>query len=252
MQVTLIGSGNVATVLGRQWVACGHTVAEVYSRNNVHASALAKELHAGVAAGLQSLRGGSDVYLLAVNDDAMEEVAAGLSLGDALLVHTAGSVSKEILRSASTNYGVLWPMKMIRRSMETLGRVTLVTDGNTEDVRHRVQALAGLFSATVIHARDEKRLQMHMLASFTANFSNHLYHLAADYCLANGIDFNLFLPIIEATVQNLYHHHPREVQAGPAFRGDEKTMQKHLALLQNHPAAEKLYRLLSRSIADAT
>lgn len=250
MQVTLIGSGNVATVLGKHLYAKGHTVREVYSHNTEHAAALAAKLGAAVVTDVKLLAPGADLYLLAVTDNAIEKVAASLTLGNQLLVHTAGSVSKEVLKKASSSYGVLWPMKMIRKEMEALGPVTMVTDGSDADVQTRIDQWAALFSDTIIHAGDERRLQMHMLASFTANFSNHLYHVAADICAAEGMDFKLFLPIIEATVQNLHQYYPGEVQAGPAFRGDTKTMDRHLALLKAYPAAEKLYKIISAGIAE--
>lgn len=249
MQVTLIGSGNVATVLGKQLYAAGHTIREVYSRNRDHAAALAAELGATVAAGAGSLQAGSDLYLLAVTDAAVAETAASLSLGNQLLVHTAGSVSKEVLAPASTRYGVLWPMKMIRKQMENLNPVTLVVDANCAEAFQQIEAVAALFTGDVHRADDQQRLKMHMLASFTSNFTNHIYHLAADYCRAEGIDFSLFLPIIEATVQNLYRQYPGDVQAGPAYRGDRITMEAHLALLQSYPQAAALYRVLSESIA---
>ena len=249
MEVTLIGSGNVATVLGKQLHAAGHSIKEVYSRNVAHAAVLAAELGAAVVKEPQLLAKGADLYLLAVTDDAIETTAASLSLGNQLLLHTAGSVSKQVLQQATSAYGVVWPMKMIRKEMETLGPVTMVTDACNAEVQTRVDQWAALFSDTIVHADDKQRLQMHMLASFTANFSNHLYHVAADICAAEGIDFKLFLPIIEATVQNLHLFYPGAVQAGPAYRGDLQTMERHLALLKPYPAAEKLYTLTSEGIA---
>jgi hypothetical protein len=57
-----------------------------------------------------------------------------ISWQNKLVIHTAGSVSKEILKTSSDKYGVLWPMKMIRKPMNTLEPVTIVVDGNTDPV----------------------------------------------------------------------------------------------------------------------
>ena len=251
MQVTIIGSGNVATVLGQLLMQQGHHIAQVYSRNAAHAVELAKQLQSEAISGLEMLNTNADLYLLAVTDDALPGVAAQLSLGDKLVVHTAGSVSKEVLNKVSTNYGVLWPMKMIRRNMTTLQPVTIVIDGSSETAVKRIELLALLFSPFVTRADDALRVKMHMLAAITSNFTNHLYHLAADYCIKENIDFSFFYPLIEETAQRIQTNHPKQVQAGPAFRGDRQTLQKHKRLLEQYPQLEKLYQTLSDSIGQS-
>lgn len=248
MQVTIIGSGNVATVMGKVLLDKGHSIRQVVGRNREVTHALAGQLQASAVYNYADVKVHEGIYLLAVSDAVVAGVAARLSLGDNLLVHTAGSVSKEVLQKASTRYGVLWPMKMIRKNMNDLAPVTMVTDGNTEEVIREIEILADVFSAATIRADDVLRSKMHMVAAFTSNFSNHLYHLAADFCTAEKIDFRLFYPIIEATVQSLQQQHPALTQAGPAFRGDRITEAKHLDLLENYPQAKHLYELMSESI----
>ena len=249
MLVTIIGSGNVATVLGRLLIEKGHLVAQVYSRNPAHAASLANLLQATAVSDLSLLGRQSDLYLLAVTDDALPAVASTLSLPGKLVLHTAGSVSKDVLKNVSDQYGVLWPMKMIRRSMATLTPVTIVIDGSFETVCHQVERVARIFSPLVVQAGDALRIKMHMLAAITSNFTNHLYHLASDYCLKEGIDFNLFYPLIEETARAIQAGHPKQFQAGPAYRGDGVTLEKHLQLLKQDPQLEKIYKVLSESIA---
>lgn len=248
MTVALIGSGNVAAVLGRELLAHGHHVQQVWSRNPGHAKQLADELGATVATDLRTLTPGLDLYLIAVTDDALPLVAAKVLLKDELVVHTAGSVSREVLRNCSSQYGVLWPMKMIRKNMQRLGEVTMVVDGSDAGVTGRLTAIAGQLSQNVTVAGDELRIRLHMLASVTANFTNHLYHLAASYCEAEGIDFSLLYPIITDTANRIRSSHPAEVQAGPAFRKDLLTLEKHRALLQDYPQLAQLYEAISASI----
>lgn len=248
MQVTIIGSGNIATVLGTILLEKGHVVHEVYSRNSENAIHLAKKLAASPVPELAALDLHSDLYLLAVTDDAIETVAGQLSLGDKLLVHTAGSVSKDVLKKASSAYGVLWPMRMVRKSMTTLEPVTIVVDGNSETVTRKIETIATVFSPMVTRADDTMRGRMHMLAAFTANFSNHLYHLAFRYCQSEGIDFSLFYSIIRETAEAIQQQDPASLQAGPASRGDRQTMERHIDLLQQYPQLQHMYRFMSRSI----
>jgi predicted short-subunit dehydrogenase-like oxidoreductase (DUF2520 family) len=248
MQVTIIGSGNIATVLGSILVKKEHTIHQVWSRHYNHAVALAKELAATPVPHLAALDANADLYLLAVTDDAIATVAGQLSLGDKLLVHTAGSVSKEVLKGASSAYGVLWPMRMVRKSMTTLEPATIVVDGNTETVTREIETIAAFFSPFITKADDAMRVKMHMLAVFTANFSNHLYHLAFQYCQSEGIDFTLFYSIIRETAGAIQQQDPASLQAGPAFRGDRQTMERQINLLENYPHLQDMYRFMSKSI----
>lgn len=250
MQVTLIGSGNMATVLGRMLVRGGHIIRQVYSRQSAHAALLANELGGMAVADIAAVDAEADLYLVCVTDGAIPLVAAELQVGSRLLVHTAGAVGKDTLSSASTRYGVLWPMKMTRKTMQELGPVSVMIDGNTPGVIADISRVAALFSPTIVTADDATRAKMHMVASFTANFTNHLYHLAADYCAAEGIDFSLFYTNIEEAAKAVQLMHPSEAQAGPAFRGDFKTLEKHESLLEHYPGPRAVYELLTRSLLE--
>jgi predicted short-subunit dehydrogenase-like oxidoreductase (DUF2520 family) len=248
MELSIIGAGNVATVLGKALHQKNYSIREVYSRTHTRAALLADSLGAKAITELADLDGSSDLYLLAVPDTAIPELANRLQLGDRLLVHTAGSVSQNVLAVASSRFGVLWPMKMIRTSMPELGNVTMVMDGNSAETLSIIQDIAFALSPTVTRADDQMRSKMHLMAAFTANFSNHLYHLAANYCEAEKMDFNLFYSIIEETALGIRERHPRDNQAGPAFRGDQETLQKQMGMLTDYPQIQRMYQLMSESI----
>ncbi|MEN9686465.1 MAG: hypothetical protein RLZZ28_2251 [Bacteroidota bacterium] len=248
MQVTIIGSGNIATVLGRTLLLKGHTVAAVYSRNAVNALRLANELKAEALYSLNRVNADADVVVMAVSDEAIREIAPALHLKDRLVIHTSGALSKDVLKNTSHAYGVLWPVKMVRSSMQTLSPVTLVVDGNNAHTTEEINKLALSLSDRVIAAGDLLRSKMHLVASFSSNFANHLYQLSANFCEKEGLDFNLFLPLISAAVEELYQQHPAQIQTGPALRGDVNTMQQHRKLLEAYPQMEAIYVLLSDSI----
>jgi predicted short-subunit dehydrogenase-like oxidoreductase (DUF2520 family) len=248
MQVILIGSGNVATVLGRIISKAGNEIIQIISRNKLSASLLADELKASSETEIEKINLNADLYIIAVKDDAVHQVAHSLKLKDKLVVHTAGSVSKKILQTTGSTFGVIWPMAMIRKTMVTLSNATIVIDGNTNEVISELKSFASSLSTTVMYADDDTRMKMHMIASVTSNFTNHLYHLAADYCAKENIDFSNFYSIIEETAKRIQTIHPQQAQAGPAFRGDFLTIEKHFKLLENYPEIEKIYSCLSESI----
>lgn len=132
--------------------------------------------------------------------------------------------------------------------MQTLTGATMVADGNTDEATHEIEKLGKLFSSNVICAGDHQRLQMHMLASLTANFSNHLYRLAAEICEKEQLPFSLFYDIIMQSANSITTAHPRNTQAGPAFRGDDSTIKKHLLLLKDYPETKHIYEVMTESI----
>ncbi|MBK9012866.1 MAG: NAD(P)-binding domain-containing protein [Saprospiraceae bacterium] len=75
MKIALIGAGNVATHLGRKLVEVGQQVVQVFSRNQLKAKKLALELGAGFTDDLNEIDSGADLYIVAVHDDAIGEVA---------------------------------------------------------------------------------------------------------------------------------------------------------------------------------
>jgi predicted short-subunit dehydrogenase-like oxidoreductase (DUF2520 family) len=214
----------------------------------VHAEELAVLMNAEPVTELDLVKKNADLYVLAIADDALPGVAAKLSLADKLVIHTAGSVSKEVLRGISNRYGVLWPIKMIRESEKAISPAHIIIDGNTAAVIDSIRQIALTFSASVSCADDTARAKMHMIAALTTNFSNHLYHLATDYCEKEGIAFSYFYPLIEAAVQQVKNLHPAETQAGPAFRGDWQTINKHRELLASYPQIAEVYEVITKSI----
>ena len=92
MQVVIIGSGNVASVLGRLCKQRGHEIVQVISRNAAHAKLLADELGCSYADYHEKLNDSAGLYILAVADTALQELNKRMNLGNKLILHTAGSV----------------------------------------------------------------------------------------------------------------------------------------------------------------
>lgn len=248
MDVILIGAGNVGTVLGRTCKQAGHTIKAIWNRHPEKARLLADELGAVVIEQLDALPQEADLYLLSVSDRSIQELVQQLTIRRGVLVHAAGAVSKNILNGAAENYGVLWPMKMIRSNMHGLGPCAIMIDANNEQSLKVISELANSISDQVHEADDAKRLKMHLIAAITSNFTNHFYHLAADYSKEQSIDFSWFYPLIEGGINQIKTHHPQNVQAGPAFRGDRVTIEKHRSLLADEPVLLKIYDEMTQSI----
>ena len=113
--ISFIGSGNVATHLALAFHAAGHIVDQVLSREFDHAQLLASRVSAVAIDRTELLRSGSDFYFLAVNDDAIFDLALDLRLPEATVVHTSGSTPLSVLQSISQRHGVVWsPQTFVR------------------------------------------------------------------------------------------------------------------------------------------
>jgi predicted short-subunit dehydrogenase-like oxidoreductase (DUF2520 family) len=248
MKVVIIGSGNTATVLGTKMFQAGHEILQVISRQEAHAARLASALHSTYSTGLSTIRREAELYLVALSDNALYELGAQLSLPGKLVVHTAGTVPKEVLRKVSAHSGVLYPLQSLRKEILPFPEIPILIDANEPDDRVRIADFARTISAFVREAGDEERSKLHLAAVVVNNFTNYLYTMAADFCGREKVDFLLLLPLIKETADRLSHFPPRDVQTGPAVRGDESTIKKHLDLLSNYKEMTEFYKLFTNKI----
>jgi predicted short-subunit dehydrogenase-like oxidoreductase (DUF2520 family) len=249
MDIVIVGSGNVAAVLGRKFKSSGHHILQVVSRNASAASALAYEWDTESTNYRSLVNKNAEVYIIAVSDDAIEEVVADLKLPKKVVAHTAASVSKDVLKNVTEHYGVFYPLQSLRKEMTDLPDTPLFVDGSDEKTKKILEALAHSISREPVEVSDDdKRRKLHIAAVMVSNFTNYLYALAEEYCRKENIDFKLLFPLIEETAGRIKEISPTETQTGPAARNDSETIQKHLALLEKHPQVKKVYEFLSASI----
>lgn len=251
MRITLIGSGNVATQLGRALQGAGENIIQVWSRSIDNASALARELQATPVADLSDLAPDADLYIISVNDDAISSVASSLRVDNRLVVHTSGSTAMEALGQVSQQLGVLYPLQTFTKSKPVNFRqVPLAIEGTNEAVLSTLRGLAQKLSEKVVVMDSVQRQALHVAAVFACNFTNHLYALAAQLLHDNNLEFDLLRPLIKETADKVQEFLPAEVQTGPAIRGDQQTMSKHLELLKQDEKLRQLYLELSQSIVN--
>ncbi len=248
MKIVIIGTGNVATVLGKKLTTAGHSIMQVYGRNREAAMTLANQFSATACSSIEAIEQEAELYIAAIADSALTDIAAHLQLQNQLLVHTAGAVSINIFKEVSANYGVFYPFQSIRKEIEPMPELPIMVDANTTAAKEQLLSIAKTISQKVSIANDAARMRYHLCAVVTNNFSNYLNVLAADYCHRNGLDFSNLLPLFDESARRMHYFSPRQVQTGPAIRKDTATMQRHLALLKDDPALAVLYQVFSDEI----
>jgi len=250
MDIVIIGSGNVASVLGRKFKAAGHRILQVVSRNASAATKLAYEWDTESTNYISLINKKADFYLVAVTDDAIQQIVSELKLpAKKIVAHTAASVSKDVLKPVAEHYGVFYPLQSLRKEIKTLPDVPVFFDGNDAVAKKLLENLAhSIAQEKVATAGDDARMKLHVAAVIVSNFTNHLYTLAEEYCRKEGLDFRQLLPLIEETALRAKTISPKQAQTGPAIRHDKETLHKHLELLKDHPQLKNIYILLTESI----
>ena len=248
MKIVIIGTGNVATVFGKLLKHAGHEMLQVYGRNVSDAKGLAEQLGSLYCSDWEAVTKDGELYIAAISDKSLMEMAGKLKLRSGIMVHTAGSVAASLLSAVSKDYGVIYPLQSIRKELPPRADIPLlVTAGNAATLT-RLMEVANSISNRVTERSDEEREKLHVAAVVVNNFTNHLYALAENYCAKEQLDFSLLIPLIRETAERLELISPKDVATGPAIRKDDITIQKHLQLLSNYPALKQVYEQLTASI----
>jgi len=249
MRITLIGSGNVATHLAAAFRNAGHYIVQVYSRSLQNAALLAYHVKAEPIDDLQNITPETDLFIIAVKDDAIGLMAEQLAKYQRLMVHTSGAAGLYTLLAFTDNAGVFYPLQTFRKTKEVdLRNVPVCIEGTNESITKNLEQLAQTVSDKVYPVDSDQRKILHLAAVFANNFPNYLYTLAQQILAKNQLDFELLRPIILETAKKVQEGLPAAMQTGPAIRGDETTLNNHLQLLKDEPALQELYSLLSQGI----
>ncbi|HEY2648143.1 MAG TPA: Rossmann-like and DUF2520 domain-containing protein [Puia sp.] len=252
MDIVLIGSGNVATVLGRKSLAAGHRIVQVYNRNADHANALAIRLATTSTSYISSVERKADLMIIALRDDAVYHFVKELGEVKSILVHTAGALSINEVRGSNKSFGVIYPLQSLRKEIEIIPTLSILLDGNNNITKKQLKEFAFSIAENVTEADDEARIKYHLAATIVNNFTNFLYKQAASFCEKENISFKALQPLIEETANRLRNTTPQKAQTGPAIRNDRVTIEKHQQLLKNYPEILKYYNLFTEEIQKST
>lgn len=259
MDIVLIGSGNVATQLGRALRDKGFRILQIYSRTRSHAEELAGKLglpdvSAGVTDDLAAVRADAAFYFICVPDRHIVDIIGGLPTGlPGMVVHTSGTTPMGVFADYPGAYGVFYPVQTFSKSKNiSFDQIPLALEASCPDSYLRLETLAGKLSQKVFACDSVQRKAIHVAAVFACNFTNHLYTLAESLLQDQNLDFDLIRPLIRETADKAMQSSPETVQTGPAIRGDIPVLEQHLKFLEyvfpSDPRIRELYILISSMI----
>ncbi|MFM9839174.1 MAG: Rossmann-like and DUF2520 domain-containing protein [Cyclobacteriaceae bacterium] len=254
MNVSIIGSGNLAWHLAPALDNVGFVVKEVYSRNPQHAEQLTSLLYqAEVKATLDFSTSDSSLFIIAASDDAIKSIAQEIILPDeAVLVHTSGSQPlSELEFSATANIGVFYPLQTFSKQKKVDFKNTpIFIESNNEETEEALMLIGKSISDQVRKIASGERQALHVAAVFASNFTNHMLAISKNIMQQNGLDYDWLKPLILETIQKSLSLDPERVQTGPAKRGDLEILDKHLGFLKEDAAVAEIYKIISQHIVD--
>jgi len=245
IKVVLIGSGNVAQHLIQVLLQAKNVdLVQAFARNPNHLSHLLPSTK--ITSDYQKIAE-ADLYIISVSDNAIAEVSEHLPFKNRLVVHTSGSSDITIL-SDKNRKGVFYPLQTFSKNKAIdFTPIPMCLEAENQNDYQILEQVAKSLSQKVFAISSEQRRSLHVSAVFVCNFVNHLYQIGNQICEENNIPFEVLHPLIQETAQKIKELSPSEAQTGPAVRNDTKTIEKHLAFLENENY-KKIYELLTQSI----
>ncbi len=254
IRIAILGTGNVAWHLSRTLENAGHLITHIYDRDISKAKKFALDyFNASVGDSTDLYAVDANLFVMAISDDAIEDVAQQLRLPkDSILVHTSGTVPMNALGYAQTqNIGVFYPVQTFSKGKSTdFSTIPICIEGDSESTTNLLSDVASDISSTVKVLNSQQRKVIHLAAVFACNFTNHLFSISKNILEENDLGFNLLKPLIVETLNKSFDLGPENAQTGPAKRGDMETLDHQYNALKNDPELAEIYRLFSQHIID--
>ncbi|MCO8093021.1 Rossmann-like and DUF2520 domain-containing protein [Acinetobacter lwoffii] len=254
MRISMIGAGRVAYHLALV-LSAHHEIVQIYSRTLEKAQYLAEQFNAQAIAQPQQLDHEVDLVIIAVSDQSIANVIEQIHpyLQQNLIVHTSGSTHLNLLKNVHARAGVFYPLQTfsLERQIDWQQTPLLIEAVNEQD-QILLLELANSLSNRVCTYNSSQRLSLHLAAVFACNFANYCYDMGKQVVDAQQVDFSLLYPLILETASKATQNDPKQMQTGPAMRGDQNILNMHQQMLANmqREDLQNVYQLLSEQILE--
>ncbi len=245
-KIVIIGAGSLATNLALALHHNGLQLLQIVNRTLLNAKLLAEKVNASFSNNLDEIDLNADLYIIAVSDASISEILKSFHMNDKLVVHTAGTIEMEVLKSVSSNYGVFYPLQTFSKTdIISFDKIPVCIEANlTENARLLIE-LGEKLSKNVQMITSAQRKMLHISAVFACNFSSYMHLIAYQLLTENHLSFELLQPLILRTAEKTQILQPDLALTGPARRNDAAVMEEHLQILTNHSEFQAIYKLIS-------
>jgi predicted short-subunit dehydrogenase-like oxidoreductase (DUF2520 family) len=187
----------------------------------------------------------SEVLLVAVTDRAIPDVAAAIPETEALVFHASGALLS--LRGGFS----LHPLKALAAvgDPSDLEGTLVVFEG---EHRRTAKLIAAAIGARFCEVAPEQKPLYHAAAVFGSNYIAAMLDIAERTMTRAGITDarEELVGLALSAIENWRRNHDARRFTGPAARGDDDVLRRHLAALSGEdPQVARIYELLAAEIA---
>ncbi len=188
-----------------------------------------------------------DLNIVTIKDDAITSVSNVLPK-NVPAVHTSGSQSIHVFKGFNS-YGVLYPLQTFskQRALDIAAIPFLIEANSIEFEKCISEFCQEYLSENLISANSEKRGKIHLAGVFACNFTTQLLNESDGLLEKADLDLSLLHPLIKETLEKTLELGPNIAMTGPAKRGDEATIEKHLNQLTDEEL-KSIYKILTKRI----
>lgn len=201
-----------------------------------------------------------DFVIISVNDDAIEEVSGNIAKAKCLnrgteVFHNSGFLASDTLcelQQLGMKTGSLHPVisiPSIEYGIKNLNHAIFTCEG---EIQSKLLKLVKSISGTAIPFTKKEKQIIHLSAVMLNNFSTTLISSVRDLYTNHGINEENGRKILhnlsKQAVKNGWEMDFPDAITGPASRGDYKTIEKHLQILESDPDLNQLYKIFSKLI----
>jgi predicted short-subunit dehydrogenase-like oxidoreductase (DUF2520 family) len=249
MNVSIVGSGNLASHLIPRLIEKGIKVQQIFSRNATTAKSLSRKYKITFAPTLNDLNLNVDLILLCVSDSSIRTIIPQLKNFSGIVCHTSGTAPISDLNKHKGNNGVIYPLQTFSEKAKVdWNNIPVFVEGSNVATEKKLLQLAKRLSKKSYVLSSEQRKELHLAAVFVNNFVNACYTIAHTHLQKKNLKWEYLLPLIDQTTLKVHSHAPKDVQTGPARRNDQKIIQEHLHLLKNDKKAMEVYKVMTSYI----
>jgi predicted short-subunit dehydrogenase-like oxidoreductase (DUF2520 family) len=261
LTVGVVGAGRVGSVLGAALARAGHRVTGTYAVSEA-SRARAAELLPGVPVkDVAAVVAGAELVLLAVPDDALGHLVAGLAAtgvwqAGQIVVHTSGRHGVGILDPARAQHVLplaLHPAMTFTGTAMDLDRLVDCAFGVTADdaLRPMAEALVLEMGGEPVWIAETDRTAYHLALAHGANHLVTLTSEAMQILASAGVadPQRVLGPLMRAALDNALRLGDAAL-TGPVARGDVGTVEDHLRELDRlSPEIRRTYVAMARATA---
>ena len=266
--VAIIGAGRLGQALAIALQSSAYPIVALVARRRQKAEKAAALLKKTIGKGLGKTRPlplalgaqqseelpETDLVLITTPDDAIEEAAQSLrdSWGDrrrSVVLHTSGALSSEVLvplAEQGWQTGSIHPLVSISEPVSgaaALHGAFFCIEG-TRKAKLLADVIVRDLGGHSFTIKPESKALYHAAAVMAAPHLTALVDLAVELLSACGLSKTraqeVFLPLLESTVNNLKSSNPQQALTGTFARGDVSTVRRHLQILSRPEFAEAL------------